>query len=279
MDPEETGQDTSTGTESEPVATESGSEQTPEGGESLNPAWNDLLGVVPEMLHSQVTPYLQQWDKNYQDSLNKVHSEYEPYKPYLENNVTPEQINYAMQVMQAVEERPQDVIAALQEYQKTINGETQETTQGAPNTTEQGQDDIPEFLQHPEVQRMKQMVETMSQILVQQNMANQQTAEDQALAEELSSLQTKFKDKGGFDEEWVLTRAANNPQVPMEKHVEAFITWKQGLLAEARKPPAAKVLSGGGSAPDNQADLKKLDDKGRRALVAQMLETATQNNG
>lgn len=264
MDPEEeAGQDTTQETEETSVA----SEQT--GGSSLNPAWNDLLSVVPEMLHSQVTPHLEKWDKNYQDGINKVHSQYEPYKPYLEGNIAPDQINYALQLMNAIEERPADVISALQEYAGIQSGE---------GTEEQGQveeSEIPEFMDHPEFQKISKMVETMAQLMVQQNYSQQESQEDAALSAELDELHTKF---GDYDEEWVLTRAANNPNVPLAKHVEAYKEFETRIRTESRRPPGPKVLGAGGIAPDNQVEVNKLDDKGRRNLVAQMLQSAAQNN-
>src|SRR6266496_4647872 len=113
MDPEETGQDTGTEEVEGTVAPETG------GSDSINPAWNDLLEVVPSQLHSLVTPYLQKWDKNYQEGINKVHSQYEPYKSYIDNEIQPGQIDYALQLMQAIESRPAEVIKALQEWSGT----------------------------------------------------------------------------------------------------------------------------------------------------------------
>lgn len=272
MEPEEnTGQDTGQGTEGTPVAQPDASQQG--GGSNLNPAWNDLLGIVPEMLHSQVTPHLEKWDKNYQEGINKVHSQYEPYKPYLDNNIPPEQINYALQLVNAIDQNPADVIAALQEY---AGIEAQQQQEGEPGQQGQvGDSEVPEWLNHPEFKGMKQMVETMAQLMVQQNYSQQEAAEDQALNEELDSLHEQY---GDYDEEWVLTRAANNPAVPLEDHVKAYQEFVSQIRTESRRPPGPKVMGAGGLAPDNQVDMKSLDDKGRRAMVAQILAGAAQNN-
>jgi len=249
------------------------------GGEpAINPAWNELLEVLPSQLHSLATPHLQKWDKNYQESLSKVHSQYEPYKPFIDNEIQPDQIEYALQLVQAIEARPAEVIKALQEW----SGIQEEPVAGgaAPqvNPEQQGQlgdAEIPsELLNHPEIVKMKQMVDTMAQLLVQQNQTATQAQEDAALAKELTDLKAQH---GEFDEEWVLTRAYNNPNVAMEKHVEAYREFEKGILAKARQP-GPKVLGAGGNAPDNQVDVKTLDDKGRRSLVAQMLAASAQQN-
>lgn len=261
---ESTGQDTSQ--DNDPVAPETG------GGSSDNPAWSELLSVVPEMLHSQVKPHLEKWDKNYQEGINKVHSQYQAYKPYLEGNVGPDQINYALQLVSAIDERPADVIAALQEY-----AGIQPQQQTPDSTREQGlveETEIPEFTNHPEWQKISKMVETMAQLLVQQNYSQQESQEDEILSQELDDLHEQH---GDFDEEWVLTRAANNPNIPLETHVQAFKEFESKLIANSRRP-SPKVMGAGGIAPDSQVDTKKLDSKGRRDLVAQMLSSVAQNN-
>lgn len=246
----------------------------PEQGSGLNPAWNDLLEVVPSQLHSQVTPHLEKWDRNYQESLNKVHSQYDPYQPYVDNNIAPDQINYALQLMQAIEARPAEVIKALQEYAGLTK---QEATQV--QAEQQGQVDaeteVPDFINHPEFQKMNKMVETMAQLLVQRNLTEQQSQEDQQLSAELEAL---HQSKGEFDEEWVLTRALNHPNESLEKHVDAYKEFVNGIISNTRKP-GPRILSAGGIAPNNQLDPKTLDDKERRGLVAQMLQAAAQNNG
>lgn len=269
MDEEVGGQDTGQEQVEEVVA-----QETSGGGPSINPAWEPVLSVVPEMLHSQITPHLEKWDKNYQEGINKVHSQYEAYKPYVDNNISPDQINYALQLVGAIDERPLDVINALQQYAQQMGLQAP-----VANAEEQGQVDeseIPsEFLNHPEFQKMNNMVETMARLLVQQNYSQQEAEEDAALSAELDELHAKH---GDFDEEWVLTKAANNPNIPLERHVEAYKEFETRIRTESRRPPGPKVMGAGGIAPDSQVDVKKLDDKGRRNMVAQLLAAAAQNN-
>lgn len=239
-----------------------------EGGSGLNPAWNEMLEVLPSSLHSLVTPHLQKWDQNYQQGINKVHSEYEAYKPFLEQQIPVDQLNYGLQLMQAIEERPQDVMAALQKAMGVSQEQEQE-----PNPLEQGQfDENADFLNHPEVKRMQEMVQTMAQIFVQQSQAQQDAAEDQRLSDELDKLHTE---KGDFDEEWVLSKALANPTLPLEKVVDSYLQFEKSVIEKQRKP-GPRVLSAGGVAPDNQIDMKKLGDSERRQIVAQMLAQSSQ---
>ena len=240
-----------------------------EGGSGINPAWNEMLEVLPSSLHSLVTPHLQKWDQNYQQGINKVHSEYEPYKPFLEQKIPVDQLNYGLQLMQAIEERPQDVIAALQKAM----GVEEPPKANEPNTDEQGQfDENADFLNHPEVKRMQEMVQTMAQLFVQQSQTQQEVEEDQKLSAELDQLHAS---KGDFDEEWVLTKAAIYPDQPLEKFVDAYLEFEKGIIQKQRQP-GPRVIGAGGGAPNNQVDMKKLDDSGRRQIVAQMLAQAAQ---
>lgn len=274
--PEETGQDTGTGTEV-PVAAVDNQQQ---GGDSLNPAWNELLEVVPSQLHSMVTPHLTKWDQNFQSKVNEVHSQYEPYKTYLDNQIEPESINSALQLMDAIEQRPMEVINALQAYAKDRGLIQDEPVK--PTIDQQGQVDtseIPaELFQHPEFVKLQQTVQAMAQLFVQQNQVKQETEESQALETELKQLHDTH---GEFDEDWVLTKAFQALQagqdIPLDKIVKQYKEFETGIATKLRTP-GPKVIGAGGIAPDNQVDMKNLDEKGRRAIVMQMLEGAHQNN-
>lgn len=265
MEPEEIGQ----GTEELGVEDSQGVEETQSTGDvSINPAWNDALGVIPSELHSQVTPYFQQWDKNYQNSIQKVHSQYEPYKSFVDNGVDAEQLEYALGVMQAIESQPQEVLKALQAY----IGEDEEE-QGL-NDTEDGSEETPEWLQHPEYQRLQNMVDTMAQLLVQQRESEVEQEEDAALEAEFSKAKSTH---GEFDEDWVLSRMLAHPEKSVEDAVQDYKSWETSILTKARQP-GPKVLGPGGSAPSSQLDPSKLDSKGKRSLIEQMLSQAAQQN-
>lgn len=280
MDPNE-GQGSETGTPvvETPVA-ETG---TVDQGGGLNPAWNELLEVVPSQLHSLVTPHLTKWDQNFQTKINEVHSKYAPYKDFADNGVEAEQIQYAMQMLEAIDQRPVDVIKALTDYAKQAGLWQEETPQNQGQQQQQGQVDeteIPsDFMQHPEFQKMQQMVTTMAQQLVQQNEIKTQQEEDRKLRSELDTLKEQH---GEFDEDWVLTKAiqmanAGKNVTSLEPFVKQYREFEQGILAKSRQP-GPKVMSPAGMAPDNQVNLKELDDKGRRGLVTQMLQAAAQQS-
>ena len=241
--------------------------ETQEQEDKHNPAWDSLLESMPSSLHSTITPHLKQWDRNYQDGINKVHSQYESFKPYVENNVTREQIDYALQIMQAIETRPQDMIKALQDYTGMSKAEA---TQVVADEQGQVETEVPdELFNHPKFLEMQQMVQTVAQHLVTQKQAEESLLQDKQLADELEGLKTTH---GDYDEEYVLTLAMANPDKTLEQCVLAYKAKVTELVEQSRRAPAPKVLGQGGGAPDNQiqqSDLK--DPKNRKAVIAQML--------
>lgn len=241
------------------------------GSSGINPAWSEMLSAIPEEHHSQVIPHLQKWDKGVQDRFNQVHSQYEGYKPFVENQVTPDEIQFAMGLLNAVNSEPHAVRQAIDSWieQEGIAAPDQ---QGEPQPQgEQGQQNGQfDLASHPEYQQMSQVVQEMAQILVGQREQEQQSQEDQQLETELNALREQH---GDYDEPFVLSRMAAGKTG--EEAVAEYNQFVQQVLSGQRKP-GPKVLGGGGSLPQNNIDVKKLDGKERRSLVENMLRAAAQ---
>lgn len=262
-----------TSSSAEVTEQETTQEETSENEGGLHPAWNEMLEALPSSLHSTVTPFLQQRDKSYQDGINKVHSQYEPFKPYLENNIPQDRINYALQVAQAIEERPEEMIKALQEFTGMSKKDATAVVNEATSEPGQVESDVPEeLLNHPKFQEMEKQLQTVAQYLVSQRQEEEQRAQDEQLETELAGLRTKH---GEFDEEYVLTWAINHPDKSLDDAVAAYKSKVNEILEQNRRNPAPKVLPGGGSNVSSEItrdDLK--DPKSRKGIVQQMLEAA-----
>lgn len=236
---------------------------------SINPAWSDLLSVVPSQLHSQVTPHLTKWDQNYQKSINEVHSQYEPWKKYQEGGVSPDDVDYALGLLNALSENPTEVIKALQEWVGAENPEQQ----GQFNQTQQQQtpnniEDDP-ILSHPKFQEMQEALNTMAGIILSNREKEQQDAADAELEEDLQTLRDEY---GDFDEELVLALASKGEDfdyAALENAVKA-VQEKTKVVRQ----PGPPVL-GNGAAPPSELP-KPQTDAERRQLVANMLRQATQ---
>lgn len=246
-----------------------GQEAVASEGTGINPAWNELLSSVPQGLHSQITPHLSKWDQNFQSKINEVHSQYEGYKPYLDNSIQPDQINYALGILNAIENSPNEVIQALQAY---VGGDIEE--QGLGQEDNGPNDEQPAWKADPEYQRMTDMVNTMAQLLVQQRETQTNAELDSQLDGEFKAATEKF---GDFDEEWVLSKMLNNEGMSVEQAVEAYKAFENGILTKNRQP-GPPLLGAGGSVPNPTFEPGKMDGKDRRQVVAQMLAQAAQQN-
>ncbi len=236
-----------------------------------NPAWSELLSVIPQDLHEQVQPHLQKWDQNYQTGIQKVHSQYEGYKPFVENGIAPEQMSYALQLLDQIETNPQQVMEAMQQYLLQDEGGYDQGGQGGydPYQEQQGQNNDTAFDlgSNPQFSELQQMVSQIAQVLVQQNQDSQAQQEDAQLDQELTSLR---ETKGDFDENWVLSQMMMNPEMELGEAVDAYHNFVQGIR-QGGNMPGPKVLGSGSSLPQGVRP-SQMDDKGRRSLVAQMLQ-------
>lgn len=269
----EFGQDNSEGTQGPQEVTQPAGTGTP----GINPAWNDALSVIPSQLHSQVTPHFQKWDDNFNTQIQKVHSQYEPYKPFIDSGYTPEDLSFGVSLVQALSSNPQQLAQALNEWVAAEYGENEQ--QGQNESTPQFDPNNPDFdiTQHPAFQQQDQALKAMAQILIEQRNQEQQVAADQALEEEINGLREKYKDRGDFDLEFVMGVAMNDPEMDLDKAVQRYYETQDRMLGNVRRP-GPPVLGAGGAIPNGSVDPRKLDDKDRRALVAQMLQQAQQNS-
>lgn len=274
MDPE--GQDTTGGIQDQgqgqPVENNQQDQGTATG---MNPAWNDLLGIVPSQLHSQVTPHLQKWDQNYQQGIQKVHSQYEPWKPFIDNGVDPEQVEFSLGLMNAISTNPQEVMTALQEWIDSEGGQDgQNGQQGQFDQTQQRSDqyDPNDITSHPKFREMEEALQTMAQLMLNQRETEQAEQEDKQLDAEITRLQND-EQLGGFDEKWVLSLVANNEGMSLEDGVKEFHSLRENLVTNSRRP-GPPVLGSGGAFPNSTPDPRKLDSKDTRNLVASMLQQA-----
>lgn len=245
-----------------------------EGGEiSINPAWNDLLGVIPEDLHEQVTPHLQNWDRGVQDRFQQVQSEWQDYGFLKENNITPDDTRIALGILRAVQEDPESVYNSLAETYG-FGGET--VTEENPGTDQGGAEG---FSLPPEISKRLESLQSgydaMAQILLQKQQEEEQQKQDADLQNEIDGLK---KQHGNFDESYVL--AYMNNGMSGEDAVKAYQNMVERIQTEnARpKPPVLLGSSGGGVPGEKPIDPTKLNSQQTKSLVADFLRAHQQAN-
>jgi len=244
----------------------------------LNPAWNNLLSRVPQGLHNQILPELQQWDKNYQQGIQKVHSQYAAYKPFLDQQIDPNALNEAYMIRQALEQDPMKFVQALIEHYNL----QLPTEQGQPN--EQVEEDNPfDLSSNPEWQNQQQIVQTMAQALLLQNQQAQEAQEDAELDEQFEAAKQRH---GDFDEDYVMKHlyfsgADTVDEALMDEAIEAWKQHVQSVVQGYRSPSqnAPVIMGGGGGLPSQQTPVGQMNGNQRRALVAQTLANLHAQSG
>lgn len=245
-----------------------------EGGNSPgpNPAWSEVLDILPEQFHSVVTPHFQKWDQSAQSRIEQANEslkEFESYKPYIEHGISNEEIEQGLRLMYEINNNPQNVYSALADAYKFGQtpgaGTTPDAPEGgAPNAPLEG-DPVNE-----EVNQLRQGLELVSKIVLNDAQAKQAATADAELTREMDKLRTDF---GEYDDDYVLTKMMNG--MSGEDAVKAY----QKLVTP--KSFAPNLLGSGGSGsglPSNAIDPTKLSGKETRNLVAEMLAQAAKTS-
>lgn len=247
----------------EPYTGASGSEQ--QGTDGGNPAWQEFLNVVPQELHSQVTPILQKWDQGVNDRFQKVHSEYDQWKPVIGSGVDPETTQFAINLLNSVNNNPEMVYNALKEYYKfgetpQQNGQQSGQGQQEPNAVDPYQE------KYAALERQNEII---AQVLYQQQQTAREAQADTQLDNELTSLKSKY---GDYNERYVLAMMQNG--MGAEDAVKGYFEWREQEVG--KHVPKPLIMGGGGNMPGQNMDVKKLSNSGTKDLVVQMLKAASQ---
>jgi len=240
---------------------------------TINPAWNPLLEVLPASLHGMVTPHLTKWDQGVQQMVQKVHSEYAPWKAFQDAQLDPEALYQSYQIQQALEADPQKFIeAVMQHYGMEFEQGQQDQLEENDGEEELG---LVDFTQDPEFQRQQQMTETMAQYLIAQQQAQDDAAEDKQLDADLKAAKEKH---GDFDEDWVLQRVMYFNEDP-DTAVQKYHQHVQQIITNHRNPSAGApvIMGSGGGTPVTPTVTSNMSGKDRRALMVQMLANAHAN--
>jgi hypothetical protein len=237
-----------------------------------HPAWDEVLSLIPEEQRPAATEKLRAWDTGVNERFTKLHSEYEPYKPFI-GEYSPEDLQTAVQIANALQSDP----AAFHKQLAAAYG--LDSGQGPGNQQQQQTGNSPEelFADNPELKqffddkvgKLEQAIGALAQNMLDSQQMTQQQQEDQMLEQALAQL---HKDHGEFDEDYVLAKIANG--VDPEEAIKQFKTLSGQTERQEANNNLPTFLSGGGGLPTNQIDPTKLDSKGTKDLVAGLLEAA-----
>lgn len=239
-----------------------------------NPAWNDVLSVLPEQFHQVVTPHFQKWDDAANSRIETVNSQlkdFEDFKPFVEHGINAQEIEQGLRLMWEINNNPENVFNALKDAYKF--GE-QVISPVANTSGDAGDEENPLNNLPPEVleklNAQEGILQAVSQIVLNDAKAKQDAAADAELENELSQLKEKF---GEYDEDYVMTKMLSG--FSGEDAVKSYQALVQSLSPKPFAPQVFGNSSGTGTGLPSQAiDPTKLSGKDTRSLVAQMLEQA-----
>lgn len=227
-----------------------------------NPKWAPILGVVPEMFHSQIKPLLKEQDRAVNARFQELASErqqYEAYKPFIEQQVTPQQIQQALQITRNLNEYPVETMERLRDHLiQTGQYKAAEAVQeDIEDNTEDGEESLP-----PNIARQMEQFRQDQQNFFQ-NVEAQRKAQEQAqgvyearqqLDSQLASLTQKYSLSPDAQRE-ILQRALAKNQLtgqPVDLQ-DAFDEFANLLSAASRQArPAPRVMPTGGGLPGAQ---------------------------
>jgi hypothetical protein len=235
-----------------------------EGGQG-NPAWQPFLEAVPQELHQKITPLLQDWDKGVNDRFQKVHSEYEPWKPIIGAAGDPQTAQFALNLLDAMYNNPQAIYDALKSKYNFDGSEANESQQNQGNGNGQGQGGPTQEPWESRYNQLQQQNAQIAEYLLNQKQAELAAQQDHALEQELSAAKAKH---GEFDERYVLALMQSGASA--EQAVQQFHQFREETAKNYTPKPL--IMGGGGSYPGGNFNPAKASDGQVSDLVVQMLQ-------
>jgi DNA-binding protein H-NS len=226
--------------------------------EGLGSEWNEFVSAFPEDKRNELG-----------SKFKERVSEYESLKgweDFQKSGITPEHAGTALNLYSIIENNPQQVYETIG---KAL-GITPEQAEDIVEEVESGDPD------DPRIATMQQQIDTLTQIaLAERQMTTQEKQAkeaDMAVENDIQNLKKKYGDS--FPEDEIIMRMLYK-DMDAEAAYKEYSDHAEGIRA---RRPAPYVMGSGGHVPDRSIDVKSLDNKGTKNLVAQMLEHANQES-
>lgn len=232
------------------------------------------LEKFPESLHSIARDVFKEWDGNVTKRIQSVHSEYEPYKPIVEQYEA-DAVQQAIALAEAMERDPQAFYAAMAEaYGLVPQQQGQEFVQQEEITDEYDND--PNALR---LQQHEALLQTMAETMLAERQEREQAilhAEQDSIYEQtMVELEQKY---GEFDVNYVdnLLAQGVDPDTAVQHWQSQVEAYAQKRLAPNNNAPI--VMGAGGGTPSIQRPVEELSSQDTRKLVEEMLRRAAEQS-
>lgn len=247
--------------------------------------WNPILEKLPKEFHNLVAPELRKWDQGVNDRFQKIHQEYEPYKYFKENSISPETLYNAYAVAQQLEANPPGFLEDLKQALKAQGYEAEAEVVQQKIDEEEDEDLDPRDIQ---LQQLMQRQQAMEQALLSaQQEAMEQQIQAQAMQEvddEFDQLEAKMGGRLSPDLKLEVARrtAFLSEQLNRPVSVEEGYQDLNRLIANSRRVSpgarAPRITPGGGGLPANNQQAYDLDTSEGRSAKALAIIQAMQGN-
>jgi hypothetical protein len=243
-----------------------------------HPAWDNLLGELPEAWHSKVAPYLQEADRNFQNQLEK----FTPFKQYVDEGVSADLISGGLNIARAIESNPQEVYASLREYLEQNGMLAEEAAAVASDMMDEADDsgvfgDIPDAYKQ-EIEELKQFRSEQEQRIYDQELAKATEEASADLDREMADLKSAYNITEAHE---VAIYNLMNAAMGAGQDITLADAAKQlqqmvgdfAPIGGSQSSSAPMVIGNAGGAGIVSPDLSvPRDDKGKKAMLAQMFE-------
>jgi hypothetical protein len=260
--------------------------------DKIPPAWGKLFEVLPEQFqkHPTVRETLKEWDNNFA----KVQSDYAPYKPLLENQISMEDIQNSIELTRLINANPRYV---FDELGKRYGFNAEQGQQQVENQEEEGnEDEIPpnllELENNPTLKAMQEQLNEFQQMFARQEEAKQEQQivqqAQQEIASEWNQLYQQLNIPQGKDlpqnvkEEIVRRSVAIGDETGTYSLIEGykqyadFVNYVRNTRANNTAPT---VMPGNGALPSTKKNLGQMSEDERVDHIAAMAKALAEGNG
>lgn len=236
-----------------------------EGVEAANPAWQEFVGDAPQEIYQKyIEPAYTKWDQHVNQRFNKVQQEYAPWKDVIKN-ADPETTGFALNLLNALNNNPAEVVAKVSEYYKLDQIQDRGQGQGLPEPK-----NVPDAEPwSKEIEQLKQHNALLTEAMLKRHQEEEAAKADAWVDSEITRVKEANKSRGDFNEQWVCAMAAQTG-VSLDEAAKAYYEWRDQEVNKYRTRPL--IMPGGGGAPGTGGlNVRKLDTKATNGLIVDIL--------
>lgn len=254
--------------------------------EGGHPALDSILEGIPNEFISVLRPRLEEMDRNANEKIQSVQSDYEDWQQFVDNGIDPQTAYNALVFGQELSEDPQGMIQRIAEHFnvdvkdlfKSDQGQTGQSNDEAPDSFESLQ--LEGLENHPTIRRLLADSEKWNEYQEQQQQGQADLEAMDTLDEYLEELHEEY---GDFDEQVVL--AYMGAGVTGEDAVEMFLDlgnqYFNGSNGEEERQSSIPIIAGSGGnvgtgLPDPTNRPKTLSRQDVNSVVVELLRNANE---